>query len=887
VADIDTANGPLVARVDGTFKSRSEWKLTVTQEQDWTITDGVTLNGVQGSIERRPAEPEGEEEDEEAKKPADIVVASLRGTVSGWSPSSSITDVQVTGELGNRCADDEEDCSTDRVQLRLDVTGKAQIPTAAEPLAWEGHAVVTLRTMAVRFTSAARLPEFGPSWLELKDIELTLSNQAPSWCVPKTPTPAQPAAPADAPATQTADTAAAPTPTKLQAKQGLTLGFSADGQAFDKPITAYGQFSSGGYCLAAQLGTFDPTSDDASDDAIIRNAQLLYASTDVEVKPDPQRRPIALNAGELKLVSAFQVPAKRLPENLRDSLAGTGELTATLTRSRGQEGALSYGFAGKVVYTFARPSYVVGSATDPTRTGLALRGATLTVDYSPKSALRIALAADADLTTPASSETPASTTPLALTASISLGSLSVGVSAAVDATRAPDGVVRNAFGQGGLDVRSLQLAGELGASSVTLGLSADATLPAAWTSSLGVQSQVRAAVALKVAAANPCLEISVDARDPARGSAQEAAPAIVLGPVAANYARIAIAPTGCTIGAGTTAYKIDPGIALAFDGTVATTPVKVAAKLVKQQGGGFRVQADADVGAFTLGSAQIEQTRLRLDLDTAAKRYAMELRGGLRVGDSFVTVDGALDASPQRVVGRLKGAGELRLSGTSFGRAQVDASVDAVKESSWKLRQLAVDATVQVLGLGTDVAFSYADGKLENAAGALEFRGSIGPAYLAAGGLVVYRPDGARLNGDGCRIRGTSAVQIVQQSGGQKLYLRLCGDLRLGPLGRGFTWTESFPKTIDFDLSVPRMEVGVYVGRVFVEGALQSSLVIDPNKPRFYIRGGYATAGGCIGWGWLEKCGNGINVRFNPASGRFEGSFLGVGVAWGSDEWRA
>jgi hypothetical protein len=378
----------------------------------------------------------------------------------------------------------------------------------------------------------------------------------------------------------------------------------------------------------------------------------------------------------------------------------------------------------------------------------------------------------------------------------------------------------------------------------------------------------------------------VDARDPARGSAQEAAPAIVLGPVAANYARIAIAPTGCTIGAGTTAYKIDPGIALAFDGTIATTPVKLAAKLVKQPAGGFRVQADADVGAFAIGPAQFEQTRLRLDLDTAAKRYAMELRGGLRVGDSFVTVDGALDASPQRVVGRLKGAGELRLSGTSFGRAQIDASVDAVKESGWKLRQLAVDGTVQVLGLGTDVAFSYADGKLENAAGALEFRGSIGPAYLAAGGLVVYRPDGARLSGSTCRIRGADATQILAQTGGQKLYLRLCGDLRLGPLGRGFTWTESFPKTIDFDLSVPRMEVGVYVGRVFVEGALQSSLVIDPNKPRFYIRGGYATAGGCVGWGWLESCGNGINVRFNPASGRFEGSFLGVGVKWGSDEWR-
>ncbi|HWV85733.1 MAG TPA: hypothetical protein VNZ62_09835 [Capillimicrobium sp.] len=882
VATVDTADGPFVTDVAGTFTSRSQWKLTVTQKQDWTITDDVVLTGIEGSIERRPAAQDDEADDaaDDEKKPADVVVASLRGTVTGWSPSSSIADVRVTGELGNRCADDEKDCSTDRVQLRLDVTGTARIPTVPDPLAWEGHAVVTLRTMALRFTSAARLPEFGPEWLALKDIELTLSNQAPNWCVPKTPAPApgDPAKPADA--------AAPPTTTKLQAEQGLTLGFSAGGQAFDQPIAVYGQFSAGGYCLAAQLGAFDPTRNDPSDDSLIRDARLLYASTDVEIKPDPERRPLPLAAGELKIVAAFRVPAPRLPESLRDSLAGTGDLTATLTRTRGEEGALSHGFAGKVVYTFAKPSYVIGAADDPAHTALALRGATLSVDYSPRSALRIALAADADLTTPATQQMPASTTPLALTASISLGSLSVGVSAAVDAARAPDGVVRDAFGERGLDVRSLQLAGEFGASSVTVGLSADATLPAAWTASLGVQAQVRAAVALKVAAANPCLEISVDARDPARGSADQAPPAIVLGPVAANYARIAIAPTGCTIGAGTTAYTIDPGIALAFDGTIATTPVKLAAKLARQPGGGFRVQADADVGAFAIGSAQIEQTHLRLDLDSAARRYVVELRGGLRVGDSFVTVDGAMDASPQRFAGHLKGAGELRLSGTSFGRTQIDATVDAAKESSWKLRQLSVDATVQVLGLGTDVAFAYADGKLENAAGALEFRGSVGPAYLSAGGLVVYRPDGARLSGDGCRIRGTGAVQVLQQAGGQKLYLRLCGDLRLGPLGRGFTWTESFPKTIDFDLTVPRMEVGVYVGRVFVEGALQSSLVIDPAKPRFYVRGGYATAGGCIGWGWLEKCGTGVNVRFNPSTGRFEGTFLGVGVRWGSDEWR-
>ena len=70
-------------------------------------------------------------------------------------------------------------------------------------------------------------------------------------------------------------------------------------------------------------------------------------------------------------------------------------------------------------------------------------------------------------------------------------------------------------------------------------------------------------------------------------------------------------------------------------------------------------------------------------------------------------------------------------------------------------------------------------------------------------------------------------------------------------------------------------------------GALQSSLVIDPDTPRFSVRGGYATAGGGVGWGWFERCGTGVNVRFTPSTGRFEGTFLGISVAWGSDQWRA
>jgi hypothetical protein len=956
---IATGSGPLTGTVAGVFQSRSSWKLEVRQTDGWELQPGIELSDVHGTVERRPAaapeaggdadpatadagpdgdaggqadDPKAEDARADADDPEpaaapdapaqplpDVVTASIGGTVRGWSPSPSLSDLTVTGEISNRCADDEPTCTTDRVRLRLALSGEAKIPSVADPLKWKGAAVVTLRTMAVRFDAGARLARLGPDDLGLRDVDVRLSNQGPRWCVAAgtattaatPPSPADPTTPGDA-----ADgfTEIAP---KLAATQGLALGFRADGRAFGQSFTAFGEFSRAGYCLAADFRRFQPpgTADaGGADDSLFRSTQLLYASRAVEIKADPQRRPIALAAGQVKLVAAFAVPASRLPASMRDSLAGEGEFTATLTRTgapappdeapaagAGADAAdaadaapaaapiadtgSGYAFHGEVTYRLAKPAYLIGSA-DPRSTALTLGGITLSVDYSPGSALRIALAAEGALTTPAGADVPASTTPLAVTASISLGKLALGVSAAVDASKAPGGVVRNAFGQAGLDVRSLQVAGTIGA-TYSLGLSADATLPASWSSSLGVQARVRAVVALNVDAVSPCVEIAVDARDPQPGAATAGPAAIRLGPVTASYARVVIAPTGCTIGAGATAYTIDPGFALAFQGTVAATPVDLSAKLTRRPSGSFAVQASADVGAFTLGTARFEQTRLRLDLDSEARRFLVEVRGGLRVGDGFVTVDGALEATPQRFTGHLRGAGDVVLGGTSFGRARIDASVDALRgDSGWTLRQLAVDGSADVLGVSTDLSFAYADGRLREAAGALDVRGGVGPAQLGAGGLIAYRPDGARLSGTTCRFRGDGAATITPDPRGKQLFLRLCGSLALGPLQRQFTWDEAFPKTIDFDLRVPRLEMSVYVARVYAEGSLNASLELSPTKPRFWIRGGRAVAGGCVGIGWFAKCGDGVNVTFIPRSGRFEGTFIGIPVAWGSDEWR-
>ena len=62
---VETKNGAFEAAVAGSFASRSEWKLEVTQSEALPLTEGITLAGVHGLLERAPAaeaESDGAEE---------------------------------------------------------------------------------------------------------------------------------------------------------------------------------------------------------------------------------------------------------------------------------------------------------------------------------------------------------------------------------------------------------------------------------------------------------------------------------------------------------------------------------------------------------------------------------------------------------------------------------------------------------------------------------------------------------------------------------------------------------------------------------------------------------------------------------------------------------
>ena len=850
---VQTKNGPFEAQVDGSFVSTSEWKLEVTQTTPFVLTESVTLSGVHGLLGRSPGAESG------------AFAISLTGTVSGWEPSPQLTGVQVTGRLTNVCAEDAKGCKPGPIRLAMEVSGKARV--LGQTIPWEGEAEVNLKTLALRFAAGARLAEFSPAALRLTGVELRMSNEGPRWCT----------APGEAPTTEEAED-----PGELAADQELSFSVTGDGRILGQPFSAQAELTSSGYCLAGTFGRFHPDGLTAGDRPLIDNARLLYATRDAEVAL--AGRTVAVKANQLRLTGDLNLPVKQLPDQLRDVLGGRNEVTLTIARSEG-----AFALDGQADFNFARPVYLLGDAKHTDQARLQARSAQLAFAFSSASGLRLGLSARAALLTPANAAKgiAASTTPLFVAAGVDLGKPSVAVSAGVD-TDDPsvvDGTVVNAFGQPELDVRKLVVAASLGAET-SFGISAAATLPTTWTSSLGMSARAPAAVAFNVSQTAPCLELAVGSPPPADGGTSTAPTVMRLGALSASYAQIVIAPTGCRIGGavpGTPATVIDPGFSLGFDGQIGTAPVTFIASM-RLEKTAFALKTKVRVGAFDAGSIRFRRTALDLDIEVGTERRRVDVAfaGGLDLGESNVDVEGRFLADGDGISAALKGQGRLRLAGRTFAEGRIDAAVDFRRQNgTWKAGSAKVDARTTVLGSSVGVIFAYEDGTVKSAAGAFEYAAGAGPAQLRGGVLFAYAPDGVSLRGDGCNV-GQLAAQ-----GDKQLLLRLCGGLTVGSLRRDLQVTVALPQRYDFDLRIPRSEVGVYVASVYFEGALQASLQLGLEAPRFWVRDGYARAGGCVKMVFWSKCADGVSVDFKPATGRFEGHFLGIPVSWGSDSWRA
>lgn len=867
---VATSRDDFEAVARGEYVSTSQWKLTLQQTRAFGLGDGVTLDEVEGSVERAPGEDDH-----------DTFQVSVLGAIHGWSPSDQLKNVAVRGAITNACTSEESACSTRQVRLAMEVTGDAHV--AGQVVPWYGIAAVNLSTFAVRFEGGAQLAGFGPDELRLTDVRLKLTTDGPQWCKPGG---SAESAADDASATAPASDAPAESPATLESDQELAFGVSARGRLLGEPFTADGEFARSGYCITGSFGSFTPEGLPAGEGRapLVDQVRFAYASkaADVVVAGKAMR----LGAGDVRLSGVLNLPEERLPEGLGGVLGGKADLSLALTRGEG-----GYGLSGAALFSFARPVYLIGERPQETRLGL--NAVELSFDYSAGTSLRLEMAAKAALETPANLDrgVAASRTPLFVAAGVELGAPSVSLSAGVDVSDPSlrNGTVVNAFGQQGLDVRRLLVSASVGVDT-SFGIAADATLPDGWTDSLGMPKRTPAKVAFSVSQTNACLELEVGQLPAVLGGPGSRQPVLKLGPLAANWAQIVVAPTGCTIGnpaPGKPGYKIDPGFALGFDGQVGPTPVTFAAAMRKHGTADFALRGTVRVGAFDAGPVSFRRTALDLDIDTggANRHVDVAFSGGLDAGESTIDVEGRFNANDSAISAALRGNGRLRFAGTTFAEGAVIAKLEFAKEKgSWTARSAQVDARTRIMGAEAGLLLSYGDGSVKTAAGAFQYNATVGPLGMRAGALFAYAPDGVRLDGN---PNDCSIARLQEERGGRELMLRLCSAMRLGPLSYDKTLNLSLPQQWDFDFVIPRSEVGVYVASVYMQGELRSSLRVGLNGLNFWVRSGAARAGGCVSMLWWKKCADGVNVNFNPNNGKFEGSFIGIPVSWGSDSWRS
>ena len=305
-------------------------------------------------------------------------------------------------------------------------------------------------------------------------------------------------------------------------------------------------------------------------------------------------------------------------------------------------------------------------------------------------------------------------------------------------------VFRNLFGQQGLNICSLGLAGTLGPAP-SLAATASFTLPSAWTRDLGV-SNAAYYVGFNVSAANPCLDLSIDQIDKSK-------PAIDLfnkGVLVANKVHLTIAPNGCRLPEssnipGQLSRELPAGFKIAFDGEIAKTPVKLNVSL-ERRGTSFKFDANLEIAKWRAGPVEFGATTIKVQLDPSTSTYRIAVKTSANIGDGRFVIDADFKSSGtgagRTVSLEASAVLSFRLGGASFdGGMKFSFSTSQKGTTASFTGHLTLN--LKVFSASVDIRkldYDSTKGGLQNLdVSAQAVAGSkFGPAGLSAGGDVYY-----------------------------------------------------------------------------------------------------------------------------------------------------
>ena len=305
-------------------------------------------------------------------------------------------------------------------------------------------------------------------------------------------------------------------------------------------------------------------------------------------------------------------------------------------------------------------------------------------------------------------------------------------------------VIRDLFGQRGLNICSLGLAGTLGPAP-SLAATASFTLPSQWTRDLGI-SNASYYVGFNVSAANPCLDLAINQIDKSK-------PAIDLfnkGALVGNKLHLTIAPTGCRLPEssnipGQLSRDLPAGFKLAFEGQIAKTPVKLNVSLERRDAS-FKFDAKLDIGSWQAGPVEFGDTTFKVLLDPSTSTFRIGVKTSAKFGDGLFSLDANFESSgtgAARTVS-LQGSAALRfrLAGASFNGAMTfsfrtgQSGTTASFSGHFALDLKVFSASVDIRKLEYD---SRKGGLQDLDVSAQATAGSkFGPAEFSAAGGVYY-----------------------------------------------------------------------------------------------------------------------------------------------------
>ncbi len=751
----------------GSYHSAAKWDLAAQNTSPFPIKDDVTLDRMVGKLEMEPIKKKEAEEDEKSR-----LVGAFTGTVEGLKFGSNISPEKVTGSLTNACPIEENkpDCNEGEMRIAVDAEVRTTLPGKSDPVLLTADATVNLNTLEFTFAVGLKDVSIGPEALQIKQATFIISTGKQGLCTPK-------------------DAAAQPSV--------LNIGFIAEAKILGGTVTVGGGWSSGaqgepGQCFFGSPGPMDLGESMKTSKSLITYGTYkngtkfaLPGYTEPIILGKPNVMSLSGNFAMPKVVNDFF--------NIPDaSLTYTAELATDLTSAKFE-----------IAYKVATGQRITVYQGDSSNFGLTEVGFGVAwLKRGTKAEVELSAFADGALFIKGNPDQgiPDSDTPLGVSLAFGFkeGEVSMSLQVGVNTQDKP---IENAFGQAGLTVRNLAFKASLKLPSVTpeIAFNGDADLPTSWTSGSGMKTQ-KAVLGFVLAKVDPCLKFELGDE-----TAKPTDPAIIDigGVVTANYLKLLIAPTGCTLPVGGRGEeRLEPGFGFAFVGTVVGSKLDVVLNVGFQ--GGFKMKGHVKTDKFDLYAIALSSydgkngPDIEFDIDSAAKKYDITIDAAIEIGKvqyrigGIVKVQGKVSTSGDYYDVDLVATGsKIVLGPISVNVDRLSAKVHWAKKDENKSKSYAnVDAALHVnalgLHIGADGSLVYKNSQLEKLNVGVETGMDVG--VLAVKGRVAFNYCLGTLTLDRSKGESTCAPFAGYVDASPAYRLSLIGKARVLWWEDAYTW---------------------------------------------------------------------------------------------------